>query len=402
MSGMVADDNAVQARFQEAVHKHQQGDLSGAVADYRCLLERVPDHVEAVFNLGVACFEQNLFEEAAVSYVQATDLAPDDPDIWFNLGLTMKAQGNHEGAVVCYESAIELAPDDLDSHYNLGIVLNELWRLEEAVESFKKVLALNPEHISALNNLAVVYHSLDRREEAIECYRRAADLGHKPESASHILAALTGATTDAPPVEYVRSLFDDFSERFDQCLLEDLEYKTPESLRRMLDELPGVPELFANVIDLGCGTGLSGITFRDVANRLTGVDLSTGMIEVAEKKDLYDRLESGDITSFLEDGGEGYDLFVASDVLIYLGDLARVFAAVREKAQPESYFLFSTESCEEDGFVLRVSGRYAHARSYIEALAEANGFDVVTCQQEGIRKERGDWIMGDLYVLQLR
>jgi len=394
-------DFDVEACFQEALAKQQQGDLPGAVDRYLSLLEVVPDHVVSLFNLGAACFEQGLYAEASSNYAQAASLAPEDPDIWYNLGLALKAQGSLGEAVVCYESAIELSPNDIDFHYNLGIVLNDLHRFEEAAESFGKVLASQPEHVSAHNNLGIVYHHLGRKEEAIECFRRVAEFGHKPEAAEHILAALTGKTTAAPPPEYVQSLFDDFSERFDQRLLEDLEYRAPEALRRMLNELPDLPASFANVIDLGCGTGLSGITFLDIADRLTGVDLSTGMIEVAQKKELYDRLESGDIKSFLEESDEDYDLFIASDVLIYLGDLAGVFAAVKAKARSGAYFIFSTESSEGDDFILRPSGRYAHSRSYIENLAAANDFTVTACKPEEIRKERGQWLMGDLYAMRL-
>lgn len=402
VSEVAVDVDGVQGWFLEAVEKHRQGDLSGAEADYRRLLEQVPDHVATVYNLGLACYEQERFSEAAASYAQAATLAPEDPDIWYNLGLALKAQENLEEAAVCYQSAIELAPDDVDSHYNLGIVMNELHRFEEAADCFGKVLARQPGHLSALNNLGVVFHHLQRKEEAIDCFRRVAELGHKPKAAEHILAALEGETTAAPPAEYVQTLFDDFSERFDQRLLEELEYRVPEALRRMLDSLPSVPDHFANVIDLGCGTGLSGITFLDVADRLIGVDLSTGMIEVAEGKELYDRLQAGDITEFLEESDERYSLFVASDVFTYLGDLTRVFAAVKGKAEPGSYFLFSTEGCAGEDFVLRPSGRYAHARSYIETLATANGFAVEACRAEEIRKERGEWIMGDLFALRLR
>jgi len=362
-------------------------------------LDQVSDHSAAVYNLGLVCYEQERFAEAAANYAQAATLAPEDPDIWYNLGLALKAQENFEEAAVCYQSAIEISPDDIDSHYNLGIVMNELHRFEEAVACFDKVLALQPDHASALNNLGIVYHHLNRKEEAVDCFSRVAELGHRPEAAEHIMAALTGKTTAAPPPEYVQTLFDDFSERFDQRLLADLEYKVPEALRRLLDILPGAPESFANVIDLGCGTGLSGITFLDVADRLTGVDLSGGMIDVARKKELYDRLENADIATFLEEVDERFDLFLAADVLSYLGDLTRVFTAVQAKARPGSYFLFSTEGCEDEDFVLLPSGRYAHSRTYVETLATACGFTVVTSQAEEIRKERGEWIMGDLFVL---
>ncbi len=402
LSGNEAGSKVVQRQFQIAIDKYQQGDLPGAASSYRSILKIAEDHVEAFYNLGVVCFEQNQFAEAAANYAQAATLAPDDPDIWFNLGLALKAQGKLEAAVTCYESALELDPEDVDCLYNLGVVFNELRKFDEAVKSFRKVLAVRPDHPSALNNLGVVYHNLDQREEAIACFRRVAVLGHNTESAKHILAALTGATTHAPPTEYVRTLFDDFSERFDQCLLEELEYKTPELLSRLLLDLPTAPEFFNHVIDLGCGTGLSGMPFRAVAKRLTGVDLSTGMVMEAAKKGVYDQLEAADITSFLAESDEGYDLFVATDVFVYLGDLTKIFGEIQGKARPGSYFLFSTESYNKENFILRASGRYAHAKTYIETLAVEHGFIVEVCQREGIRKERGQWIMGDLFVLRLQ
>ena len=45
------------------------------------------------------------------------------------------------------------------------------------------------------------------------------------------------------------------------------------------------------VLDLGCGTGLAGEALRRRAAWLEGVDLSSGMIDQARRKGLYDRLE---------------------------------------------------------------------------------------------------------------
>ncbi|MDH3393669.1 MAG: tetratricopeptide repeat protein, partial [Desulfobulbaceae bacterium] len=82
-SEVAVDVNVVQVLFQEAIDKHQQGDLSGAEEGYRCLLDQVSDHPAAVYNLGLVCYEQERFAEAAANYAQAATLAPEDPDIWY-------------------------------------------------------------------------------------------------------------------------------------------------------------------------------------------------------------------------------------------------------------------------------------------------------------------------------
>jgi predicted TPR repeat methyltransferase len=51
------------------------------------------------------------------------------------------------------------------------------------------------------------------------------------------------------------------------------------------------------------------------------------------------------------------------------------------------------------GYRLRPSGRYAHTFSYIEAAAARHGFRILGSQSANIRKEKGKWIAGDLYLL---
>jgi len=82
--------------------------------------------------------------------------------------------------------------------------------------------------------------------------------------------------------------------------------------------------------------------------RLVGVDLSSAMGDKARARGCYDRVEVGELVGWLhrqaggrqpggggssgggEDGGsEGgrFDLLVAADVLVYIGDLRPLFAA---------------------------------------------------------------------------
>ena len=157
---------------------------------------------------------------------------------------------------------------------------------------------------------------------------------------------------------------------------------------------------FVNAVDLGCGTGLVGIELRPLAERLTGVDLSPGMLEKAEEKRIYDELVQLDITEFLATTEERYDLFTAADLFIYVGNLEFLFSAIRRAATAEAWFAFSTESTDRADFTLDETGRYSHSRGYIERLARQFGFTIRSCQAETIRQQTSRPVAGELFVLQ--
>ena len=89
--------------------------------------------------------------------------------------------------------------------------------------------------------------------------------------------------------------------RYDTALTERLSYRGPALLRDAVESAmraAGRPLQFRAMLDLGCGTGLAGAAFRPFVERLTGVDLSPGMIAQAESKGFYDRLATADLDRF--------------------------------------------------------------------------------------------------------
>jgi predicted TPR repeat methyltransferase len=123
------------------------------------------------------------------------------------------------------------------------------------------------------------------------------------------------------------------------------------------------------------------------------------MVETAAAKEVYDKLAVAEIVTFLEQNQEPFDLIVAADVLIYVGELDRIFASLARALAGNGRILFSTEQMAGQGYLLRRSGRYAHAFSYIETLAARHGFRILSTRSANIRKEKGEWIMGELFLL---
>jgi len=191
------------------------------------------------------------------------------------------------------------------------------------------------------------------------------------------------------PENFVASLYSTFAEKFDELLVDKLNYPTPSLLRKLVDQtLTSKPGRKGSqcCVDLGCGTGLSGLAFRDCTEHMIGVDLSPEMIEKAKERKCYDTLVVGCIESTLEstlfhgtadsDPIRYVDLVVACDVFVYLGDLQQVFEIIRQCLAPGvGRFAFSIERLQETavggkGFVLQRTARFAHKRSYLEGLGK--------------------------------
>ena len=128
------------------------------------------------------------------------------------------------------------------------------------------------------------------------------------------------------PYPYLMRLFDSYAPSFDQHLVEALDYLVPEKLyQSVLAARPGATSL--DIIDAGCGTGLVGQHFREIAGRLTGIDISARMIQWAQRRNVYDQLILDDYVRYLSARQEPCDLVLAADVFIYAGDLVAVFQA---------------------------------------------------------------------------
>ncbi len=296
-----------------------------------------------------------------------------------------------------YLGIVEENPRDPGAHCRLGLALKDLGLLDEAISCFREALRLDPGLAAAHAGMGVVLHIQGRAGEAAAAFRRAREHGDTTPSNLHIINALTGRRTDRPPPGYAAHLFDSYAPRFDESLVR-MGYETPMLLRRELDLLDA-SRTFSRGLDLGCGTGFSGLPFRDRAEHLTGVDVSAGMLARAAEKEIYDELHCCDLLSFLEADGEGYDLAVMADVCVYLGRLDPVFAALCRRLRPAACLLVSIEHGSGDDFVLKPSGRYGHSPAYVERLARTAGMRVARRRSAVIRRDGGKDVMGELMVI---
>jgi 2-polyprenyl-6-hydroxyphenyl methylase/3-demethylubiquinone-9 3-methyltransferase len=269
--------------------------------------------------------------------------------------------------------AKKIDEDALAEAYNRALALEKAGDVDAAVEAYEQVLAIDPD-----------------------------DHGG---AAVRIAAMGRGETPAKAPDAYVETLFDQHAEVFEDVLVEQLGYHVPMLVRQRLQELKLGP--FKRMLDLGCGTGLTGGTLRDLCEDMTGIDISENMVEIAHEKDLYETLFVAEVEDFLDDNDEDpFDLITATDVLPYLGALEPLFFGAAENLTPGGLFIFSSETLpdavlEGRAYMVGPHQRFAHAGAYVRERLAATGFALVEITDINVRMEEGQPTPGHLVIARL-
>lgn len=267
------------------------------------------------------------------------------------------------------------------------------------------------DRLSTAYDEALALEKAGDRQAAAELYRTCLAIDPADTCGASVRLAAMGLG-DAPakaPDAYVATLFDQHAEVFDDILTGDLGYAVPMQLAGILHRDPDVQ--FDRMLDLGCGTGLSGMTLGDICEHATGVDISEKMIDMADERAVYDALFVNEAVHFLEEWekaeGEDYapfDLVVATDVLPYIGALEPLFAGVAANTAPGACFAFSAETLPAGDFAgkpwkVTPNQRFAHDADYLRALLATHGFSrITTFEPITVRSEQGAPIPGWLVV----
>lgn len=379
----------------------ETGDKDGALTHYQNAIRIKPDYAEAHSNLGALLQDIGRISEALQSYQRAVQLQPSNAVWLFNFGCGLREAGRMEESARAFQYASQIDPHNARAWDGLCHAQLELRQFDAARANGMRAIELDPNPVEAYLHTGAACQALKHTTEAADLYRRALAIDPDNETASYFLAIMgVDEAPDKSPADYVTKLFDGYAETFDDSLVNKLEYRTPTLLHQIALQHVDPNKGKVDVIDLGCGTGLCGPLFRPLAGRLVGVDLSSKMVTKARERNVYDELLVDDLIPPLLGNPQGFDLVLAADVFVYIGDLGPVFTATTAALRPGGLFMFSTEKDTSGrNFVLRNSGRYAHGMDYVSALAAGSGLAVVSAEDVMLRKEGGQDIQGNVYVL---
>jgi predicted TPR repeat methyltransferase len=419
------------------------GSYQEAAASLERSLELSAEQAEAWLMLGLVRRKLSDGVGAEAAYSAALKEQPVFPLVWQCLGLLKEDRRDYSGAIECFQTCIAQGQTDSNVWGNLGRLYYQtggIARAEGAYAAASTADASNAHFIHMLHRSQFLRKILESHsiDDAIANYRQAegqreteeenahffqgaswflASFGHvepaarlaralvalNPESASlrYLLDSLSGnPTLDRSPPDYIVESFDAFADGFDAKLVGILGYDVPEKLAAVVRHASAGAQV--DVLDAGCGTALCGPLLRPMARRLTGVDLSSKMLERASTRGVYDELVREDLIAALSGRLAQFDIAVAADVLIYFGDLAPLFAAVSGALRNGGLFAFSVERLTAaSGYRLLPSGRFAHTRDYVRSVGSLD-FEELSLTETTIRQDANERVAGDLFLCRRR
>jgi predicted TPR repeat methyltransferase len=385
------------------------GDATAAENAYRAALQQDSNSTAAWQFLGLLKQEQRDYATAIDCLTKCSAAGSADAALLANLGKLCYQLGRVAEAHDAYARAVAL--DAANLHYQrmarkcafmAAMLRGE--PMDAAIENFKN--SFRAEENYADKDLQDLFRAAFSLLSGFGHLDAAARVGHKqlerwPANASvtYLLKAVEGdEDLDRSTPEYVVEYFDAFAEGFDAQLVDALGYDIPEKLCAAIRDVTP-PEKLYDTFDAGCGTGLCGPLLRPLSKRLTGVDLSPKMLEMARRRAVYDAVACEELTAFLRRSESQFDLIVAADVLIYFGDLAPIFSGAASALRSGGILAVSTESGSNTGYRLQPSGRFAHAVEYVRSCA-GNNFEELAFIETTIRLDASGRLPGNIFIFQ--
>ena len=388
-------DRALAIEPAHAVGWNSRGNVLVAMKSYREAVES--------YDRALAIYPE--FPEAGQNRLYAlgemTRGGPDFPGVLCAQALGLMRRQSWTEALTRFNEALSAKPDLLEAHAGRATTLLEMGQPGDALAGFDVALRIDPGHAISWNNRGNALAAMRRFEEALDSYDKS--LAIEPElpqaMANRDNALFELKRSRRCPPGYMSKLFDDFSPHYDETMLEALSYRAHLHLRALAEQV--LPRLTPprSILDLGCGTGLVGDAFKDLAagGTLDGIDLAPRMIEAARARGIYQNLILGDLEIVLAKTGPTYDLILAADTMIYLGDLSACFVGVAKRLEPGGFYLFAVESGGGEGWQQTPKNRFSHSESYLRSEAARAGLAFVQLTQCTLRYE-SNWPVEGLAV----
>jgi predicted TPR repeat methyltransferase len=398
--------NSPDPMLAKAMATHQAGRIAEAKAMYERVLRRRPHDPDALNFLGMLEYQRGEQARGIGLLRRSLRSAPENPHAWMNLGNMLLGTGDAEQGAEAYERVTTLAPGLWQGWFNRATCLRRLLRLEEAVECLKTAISLKPDHDQAYEKLGMILYRAGKTREMAELYGDWVKYNPDNPTARHMYAAAAGqAVPDRASDEYVRSTFDGFADTFDENLL-DLGYRAPrllaDAIEQRLGPTPAVADL--DILDAGAGTGLCGPLLRARARRLVGVDLSTGMLDKARARRVYDELVAAELGAYMSAHPATFDVVLSADTLVYFGALEDVLRAAAACLRPDGLLAFTVERWSDGGsgarFTMGPHGRYVHAEAYVAGALAGAGLRRLEIAPAVLRSELGTDVQGMVVVAQ--
>lgn len=359
--------------------------LPAATEAFSRALNLNPKSIPALINLGVFNDDEEMLRKAL-------NLAPDNAEAHANYANLLYKQKRTLEALEEYRKAVILRPDMPELSNNLGLILKDNGDYAQALDLFLDAYLKAPEKTDFSVNLAETLVLLHQKnpEQALDIAQNWHKVAPENPFATHTLNAFSGKISEKIDTDYARALFDVFAQNYDKTM-QNINYAVIDKIKELNIPFQG------KILDLGCGTGLAGKTFKNNKNIFIGVDISQKMLNIATQTQAYEKLICQDINKYLTDASKDYSLIMALDVFNYIAD----FKPLLQKGFPVP-LLFTIENApaQVKTYTLAPNGRYQHNQEYIATMLMSIGYQNISQYPLELRKENDKTVSGTLFFTQ--
>ncbi len=168
---------------REAKDNFDRGKYRAAEREYREILDKAPNNLYSLSNLGVVLFRTGKLKAAELTLKKAITIAPKDEFSRTTLGIVYYRQSKFDDALTELTKALAINPKSATAHNYLGITASQKGWQEAAEKEMLEAIAANPDYADAHFNLAVIYATANppSKELAKRHYAKAEALGAEPD-----------------------------------------------------------------------------------------------------------------------------------------------------------------------------------------------------------------------------
>ena len=168
---------------REAKENFDRGKYRAAERQYHEILDKSPNNLYSLSNLGVVLFRVGKLKAAELTLKKAITIAPKDEFSRTTLGIVYYRQSKFDEALTELTKALAINPKSATAHNYLGITASQKGWQEAAEKEMLAAIEANPDYADAHFNLAVVYATSQppSKELAKRHYAKATSLGADPD-----------------------------------------------------------------------------------------------------------------------------------------------------------------------------------------------------------------------------
>jgi tetratricopeptide (TPR) repeat protein len=203
VSGLLQNAAAYEARASQALGARQWAE---AETNLRKAIELAPGNAFSRLNLGTALYMQGNVDGALDQYREAVRLSPTLARAHFSIGVLMESRGQDAEAIKAFNEAIASDPSYVEPRFSLANALRRGGRVEESLPQYAAVLRMDPAVSQASFGYAMGLVRLGRYQEAKSRFEAAMKTFPDQPGFAHALARVLAAAPDASVRDGARAI----------------------------------------------------------------------------------------------------------------------------------------------------------------------------------------------------